>query len=118
MRINPMRSLLRFLLWTGVTAAAVGIGVEHPADAGRASEVIWRDSGAIAALDMIHGSGGVSHAPHPAATFAFTAEDAGATSPKFDVSDAQGVVWKVKLGDEARAETAATRFLWAAGYLV
>ena len=24
--------------------------------------------------------------------------------------------WKIKLGDEARPETVATRFLWAAGY--
>ena len=50
--------------------------------------------------------------------FTFVDEDAAATSPKFEVADAKGVAWKVKLGDEAQAETAATRFLWAAGYLV
>jgi hypothetical protein len=38
----------------------------------------------------------------------FAGEDDTATSPKFDVTDAWGVVWKVKLGDESQAETAAT----------
>ncbi len=32
--------------------------------------------------------------------------------------DGQGVEWKVKLGPESQSETAATRFLWAAGYFV
>ena len=41
-----------------------------------------------------------------------------ATSPKFEVIDGQGVEWKVKLGPESQPETAATRFLWAAGYFV
>ena len=40
------------------------------------------------------------------------------TSPKFDVEDEKGVEWKVKLGEEPQAETAATRLLWAAGYFV
>ena len=40
------------------------------------------------------------------------------TSPKLKVKDAQGVEWKVKMGAEPQAETAATRFLWAAGYFV
>ena len=32
--------------------------------------------------------------------------------------DEQGVLWKVKLGQEPQSETAATRLLWAAGYFV
>jgi len=38
------------------------------------------------------------------------------TSAKFDVVDEQGVKWRVKMGSEARPETAATRLVWAAGY--
>jgi len=38
------------------------------------------------------------------------------TSPKFYVQDSNGVKWLVKLGVEARPETAATRLVWAAGY--
>jgi hypothetical protein len=40
------------------------------------------------------------------------------TSPKFDVEDDKGIKWRVKLGQEPRAETAATRLLFAAGYFV
>ena len=37
--------------------------------------------------------------------------------PKFDVRDAQGTKWKVKLGEEARPETTASRFVWAVGFM-
>jgi hypothetical protein len=40
------------------------------------------------------------------------------TAPKFDVQDEHGIKWRVKLGEEVQAETAATRLLWAAGYFV
>jgi hypothetical protein len=43
-------------------------------------------------------------------------EDSGGTSPKFDIRDAEGVSWRVKLAEEARPETAATRLIWAVGY--
>ena len=39
-----------------------------------------------------------------------------ASSPKFNVTDANGTKWKVKLGVEAQPETAATRIVWAVGY--
>jgi hypothetical protein len=46
----------------------------------------------------------------------FVKEDLDGTSPKIVVRDQGGVKWKVKLGAEARPETAASRLLWAAGY--
>ena len=79
-------------------------------------DVIWQDRGDIGALDLFYGAGGKAHAPDPSAAFTFVKEDLEATSPKFDVKDDQGVRWKVKLGEEPESETAATRFLWAAGY--
>jgi len=79
---------------------------------------LWMDPGQIASLDLVNGIGGQAHAPDPEGTFTFVKEDDVATSPKFEVIDEQGVHWKIKLGDESQAETAATRFLWAAGYLV
>lgn len=82
------------------------------------TETIWLDPGPVASLDLIHGVGRKASTPGSAGRFTFAGEDDSATSPKFDVTDETGVVWKVKLGDEAKAETAATRFLWAAGYLV
>ena len=53
-----------------------------------------------------------------ATTFTFIEESSSGTSPKFEVEDEHGITWKVKLGEEAKSETAATRLLWAAGYLV
>jgi hypothetical protein len=81
-------------------------------------ERIWRDPGDIAALNLAYGSGGKAHAPDPKGTFTFVSEDTAASNPKFDVVDGRGVVWRVKLGQESQSETAATRFLWAAGYFV
>ena len=80
--------------------------------------VIWRDPGDVASLNLLYGAGGRQHAPNPKGTFTFVKEDMEATSPKFEIKDEQGVRWRVKLGEEPEAETAATRFLWAAGYFV
>ena len=43
-------------------------------------------------------------------------EDLSASNPKYTVRDRDGVKWKVKLGQEAKPETAATRLVWAAGF--
>ncbi len=80
--------------------------------------VIWRDPGDVASLNLLYGAGGSEHAPDPAGTFTFVKEDMEGTSPKFDVTDSQGIAWKVKMGQEPQAETAATRLLWAVGYFV
>ena len=87
-------------------------------DAANLPARIWQDRGDMASLDLTYGAGGRAHAPDPAGTFTFLREDPLNTSPKFEVTDGQGVEWKVKLGQEPQSETAATRFLWAAGYFV
>ena len=80
--------------------------------------VIWRDPGDISAFDLTYGAGGREHAPDPNGTYTFEKEVMKGTSPKFDVKEGQGVRWRIKLGQEPQAETAATRLLWAAGYFV
>ena len=65
-------------------------------------------------LDLTYGAGGKEH--QPTGNFTFVKEDKNGTSPKFDVIDDQGVRWRVKLGQESKAETVATRLVWAAGY--
>jgi len=77
---------------------------------------IWQDPGEISSLDLAFGSGGRAHAPREDATYSFLKEDLGGSSPKFYVKDEAGVEWLVKVGDEARGETAATRLVWAMGY--
>ena len=76
---------------------------------------LWRDRGEVAALDIQDGPGGKEH--QPGTTFRFIKESKSGTSPKFDVEDENGAKWKVKLGHEVKSETAATRLVWAAGYL-
>jgi hypothetical protein len=77
---------------------------------------LWHDPGDVASLDLAFGSGGRAHAPREGATYSFVKEDLGGSSAKFYVRDDAGVEWLVKVGDEARGETAATRLVWAMGY--
>jgi hypothetical protein len=87
--------------------AAPGIGVNVPI-------MLWRSATDIAARNLFYGPGGKEHQPH--STFSFIKEDLDGTSPKIVVRDQDGVKWKVKLGAEARPETAASRLVWAVGY--
>jgi hypothetical protein len=80
--------------------------------------VIWRDPGDVTSLNLFYGAGGKEHAPDPNGKYNFLKEDLKQTSSKFDVEDEHGVRWRVKLGREARPETASTRLMWAVGYFV
>jgi hypothetical protein len=79
-----------------------------------APAILWVQPANIATRDLFYGPGGEDHAPHT--TFTFLREDLHGTNPKFDVRDEDGTKWRVKLGAEARPETAASRLLWAVGY--
>src|SRR5215475_2020333 len=81
--------------------------------AGKAS-VLWRDPGDIRRRDLFYGPGSKELAPQPPFHFMKEVKEGG--MPKFEVEDARGVKWRVKLGPEAQAETVATRLVWAAGY--
>jgi hypothetical protein len=78
------------------------------------SALVWSDPSDWATRDLFYGPGGKAHEPH--GPFTFEKEDLDGSNPKFVVRDPDGVKWKVKLGLEARPETAATRLVWAAGY--
>ena len=92
-------------------------GSDEPVEAAKLhNPTLWHDPGQIASLDLFYGQGGIDGAP--TAPFKFESEDMQGTNPKFDVRDAKGTTWRVKLGDEARPEVAASRLLWAVGYFV
>jgi hypothetical protein len=74
--------------------------------------VLWREPGNR--RDLYYGPGSKDRAPVPPFKFVKEVKEGG--MPKFDVEDARGVKWRVKLGEEAQAETAASRLVWAAGY--
>jgi len=99
---------------TQVEASSSAATTTAPASNPLRSGGLWRNPGKIASLNLFYGPGGKEH--QPAGKFTFVKEDKEGTSPKFDVVDDQGVHWKVKLGEETKSETAATRLVWAAGY--
>jgi len=104
------RNLVALLLLAG----AVSVTAHAAAD----TTVVWRDPGAAETLDLFYGAGGLAHAPAATTRFTFVRENTEGTTPKFEVTDQDGAEWKVKLGEETQAETAASRLMWAAGYFV
>lgn len=109
--------VLLFLIVSG-SVLAQKPNKEKRQEGAKLAEAIWRDSGDASLLNLEYGAGGREHAPDPSGSYRFVKEDLDGTNPKFDVEDATGVRWRVKLGEESRTETAATRLLWAAGYFV
>jgi len=104
-----------FLLCLLVLSRSDGLAQNEQAKTPKApSHLIWTDPGDIASRNLFYGAGGEKAQPHPPVTF--EKEDTAGSNPKFDVRDQEGEKWKVKLGVEARPETAATRLLWAVGY--
>src|SRR5215469_17941573 len=86
-----------------------------PADtADGAQTILWRNPVDIASRNLYYGPGGKAHEPR--GPFTFEKEDMAGSNPKFDIVDQEGVRWKVKMGAEARPETAASRLVWAVGY--
>ena len=81
---------------------------------GKKASTLWRQPYDIKTRDLFYGPGGQAGQPRP--PFRFIEEDRDGSNPKFAVIDSRGVRWKVKLGEEGRPETTATRLLWAVGY--
>ena len=54
--------------------------------------------------------------PRPTGRSSFVAFKTTGTNPGYDVKDASGRVWSVKLGIEAQPEVTTSRILWAMGY--
>lgn len=101
-----------------VTVSAVQLGSATD----KTTAVLWRDPGAVATKDLYWGQGSPDRAPAP--PFTFVKEDRSGTKPKVQVTDANGVLWAAKFpsdsrsGIEVHAEIAASRLLWALGYVV
>jgi hypothetical protein len=77
--------------------------------------VLWREPTDISSLDLLAGPGGDASKPD-LSQIIWESNDTSGYSVKWKVRDASGKHWVVKLGNEARPETAATRLVWAAGY--
>lgn len=77
---------------------------------------MWEDRGDVSRLDLVHGIG--SPEGMPKAPFQFDKEDITGTNPKIKVIDANGVKWNIKFDEEVHGEVAASRIVWACGYMV
>jgi hypothetical protein len=107
----------RQMILFSVTAAAfcsIAAGADSRNSTALTPDTVWTDPGEIGLKDLYYGSG--SEARKPRGRFLFIREDNSGSNAKFIVRDENGDEWKVKIGDEARSETAATRFLWAMGF--
>ncbi|HZU27675.1 MAG TPA: hypothetical protein VFA04_19245 [Bryobacteraceae bacterium] len=81
---------------------------------GREIDLLWRNPGNVARLDLADGPGGRAGRPKP--PFRFVAEDVSGTSPKVTVQDSAGRKWSVKWGKEAWPSTFSSHLAWACGY--
>ncbi|HYL76009.1 MAG TPA: hypothetical protein VEU96_17495 [Bryobacteraceae bacterium] len=107
---------MTMLAWPVVASGKKRDAAKAETTAAAQPGVLWRDPVDIGARNLLYGPGGKEHEPHGPTTF--IKEDLDGTNPKIVVRDEDGVKWKVKMGAEARPETAATRLVWAAGYFV
>lgn len=118
-----MTRLFPALVVCSLIAQSTTFGQSLPAPAQPVpAAVLWQDPGAIASRDLTWGAASPDRQPVP--PFRFVKEDTSGSKPKIDITDANGVKWKVKFAgtdptrNEVHAEVAASRVMWALGYLV
>lgn len=108
-----VKSLFAAIVLSTFVGSAVFAQKTEPAKPAGAP-VMWRDPGDVSHRNLAYGPGSAELAP--AAPFTFVKEELTGESPKFDVTDARGVTWVVKVGLEAQAETVSSRLVWSVGY--
>jgi hypothetical protein len=78
--------------------------------------VLWREPGDIGTRNLLLGVGGEEMKPD-ISNITFIKDEVGGYSAGFRLRDGAGNIWVAKLGKEAQPETAASRFVWAVGYV-
>jgi len=86
------------------------------AEDGKRIAEIWVEPTDIGARDLYFGPGGREFAPRSGATYRVIGLDKTGHSSGYDVVDAQGREWAVKVGEEAQSDVVVSRILWAIGY--
>ncbi|GAC1415373.1 MAG: hypothetical protein NVSMB62_02900 [Acidobacteriaceae bacterium] len=116
---NVRHVILSFSVCLGLISpglsAASGQGKQGPALPELHHPILWHDPGQIADLNVFRGPGGQEGLPVP--PFTFEQEDRSGKTSRFYAHDGAGRHWTVEAGRDARPEVAASRLLWAAGYL-
>ena len=107
--------LLSSVIALSFTAVIAGAQAPMPV-ASEAAEEIWVEPADLEQRDLFRGPAMGPEPPQSNASFAFVKVDTSGRSPGYDVRDANGVAWSVKLGPEAQSEVVASRILWAIGF--
>jgi hypothetical protein len=77
---------------------------------------LWQNPVDLPKRDLLWGPAGKALAPDARGSYSLVEVDKTGFSPGYDVRDARGQLWKVKLGPEAQSEVVVSRLLWAVGY--
>jgi len=121
---NTFRRSIPFFAWLIVLCVVPGLFAQKEKDKDKKNQatpsdapaVLWRQPSDIASRDLFLGPGGETMKPD-LSNITFVKEDPEGYSVKYHVRDGAGRKWVVKIGNEARPETAAVRLLWAVGYV-
>ena len=116
MNAHVFRALILVILSITAACAPSGrIAKTTPAAADKVAE-LWMRPDDLQTRDLFHGAGGAALLPQAGATYTWITTDTTGYSPGYQVRDAEGRTWDVKLGLEAQSEIVASRVLWAIGY--
>ena len=77
---------------------------------------LWSEPSDLASRDLYDGPGGKNGAPVIQGKLKIKSFDPSGNSVGYNVIDAEGREWKVKIGEEAQPEIVASRLLWAIGF--
>lgn len=105
------------LLVSALIACTPPPQAQPASDAPHEIDELWQEPTNLAERDLLLGPGGASITP-PAngSTFEFVSYKIAGTNPGYDLRDATGRMWSVKLGVEAQPEVTSSRILWAIGF--
>ena len=116
MRLKPFRSILMIVV--ALVACAYSPQAQPQSTLPDFEpDMLWQEPADIASRDLFYGPGGKQLAPPSTdGTYQFVAYKTTGTNPGYDVRDASGRLWSVKLGIEAQPEVTVSRILWAMGF--
>lgn len=101
----------------GVILVASGCAVNGRATAKPVSIAqLWEDPVDLERRDLLNGPGGQQHVPVAGARYEYLEDKSSGINSGYDVRDAKGERWSIKLGVESRTEVAVSRIVWAVGY--
>jgi hypothetical protein len=111
--LTPVRSVVLLV----VVVACTYVPHAQP-QSGSTADIaeLWQEPADLLERDLLNGPGGAALAPAADSPYQFVAFKTTGTNPGYDVKDARGRLWSVKLGVEAQSEVTTARILWAMGY--